>query len=236
MTKLVCFPFAGAGSTIYNKWQTAFSNKVAVLPVELPGRGSRFGEETFTNVPELARLVVTENLANFRAPCALFGHSFGALIAFEVAHLLSERQLYPVHVFVSASRAPHATPRNVFHSLARPELLARLVSLNGFPSEILHERDLIDLVLPRIRADLKAAETYIVRKSRLTMPITAFGGVEDVFVTESELAAWECCTREAFSVKMFPGHHFFLQSRVGELSASIEAMLAGSASLDRNAL
>ena len=231
MIKLLCFPFAGASSVIYNKWQIGFSDNVSVRPIELPGRGSRFSEALFTNISELAHLVVSEHLSDFLKPCALFGHSFGALLAFAVVQLLIERGIYPLHLFISASRAPHATPRNLLHSLPRRELLARLSSLNGFPSEVLSERDLIDLVLPRIRADLEAAETYCVQKAQVAVPITAFGGTEDAFVSESELAAWASCTSEAFSVKMLPGDHFFLQSRLDELSVSIEDVLADIAYL-----
>ena len=226
MIKLLCFPHAGASSAMYKMWQMSSLRSLSVCPIELPGRGLRYSQTPLGNIPELANFVVSEHWSDFLSPFALFGHSFGALLAFAVAQLLAIRNIYPVHLFVSASRGPHKRPQNMLHSMRRTELLECLVRLNGIPAEMLCDEDLVDFVLPRLQMDLQAAETYCVKAEPLAVPITVFGGTEDSFVGESELEAWGACTSEEFSVRMFSGHHFFLQTRSEDLLASIGTILS----------
>jgi medium-chain acyl-[acyl-carrier-protein] hydrolase len=226
MIKLMCFPYAGASSVIYKMWQIVPTGNVIVRPVELPGRGLRHREPPLDSIPELANCVVSEYWPEFSSPFALFGHSFGSLLAFAVAQQLATHNIYPVQLFISASRSPHQRPQNLFHRMDTSELLAQLVRLKGIPAEMMGEEDLINFVLPRIRADLHAAETYCVKAASLPVPITAFGGTEDLLVTESELAGWRACTSEEFCLRMFHGHHFYLQTQGKDLLSHISNILA----------
>jgi surfactin synthase thioesterase subunit len=224
MIKLLCFPYAGGTASIYKRWRISPGN-VLVLPVELPGRGFRHRETPLADISELADFIVSEYGSNFLSPFALFGHSFGALLAFAVAELLATQCIYPVHLFVSASRAPHECPQSLLHCLCRSALLNELVRLKGISTETLSDEDLIDFILPRIRLDLRAAEEYCVKVASLPFPITAFGGTEDLIVKQSQLEGWRMCTSEKFSLRMLSGHHFFLQTRCEDLLTLISETL-----------
>jgi medium-chain acyl-[acyl-carrier-protein] hydrolase len=139
----------------------------------------------------------------------------GALIGFELARALrAAGEPGPVHLIVSGFRAPHLPDRHpAVHELPDDELVARLRRLGGTPPEVLREPELLELMLPLLRADLGICETYRYEAGEpLDCSLTAFGGVEDREVNREELSAWESHGRGPFALHMFPGGHFFLQT------------------------
>jgi medium-chain acyl-[acyl-carrier-protein] hydrolase len=147
-------------------------------------------------------------------PFAFFGHSLGALIAFELARQIRRQHgVHPVRLFASAGRAPqipHRTPP--IHNLADKEFLAELRRLNGTPRELLDHEELMEVMLPILRADFALYETYLYsNEPPMNCPISAFGGVQDRRVSASDLEAWRSQTSASFSLRMFPGDHFFLK-------------------------
>jgi medium-chain acyl-[acyl-carrier-protein] hydrolase len=147
-------------------------------------------------------------------PFAFFGHSLGALISFELARQFRRQYgVHPVRLFVSAGRAPHIPHRGPpIHTLAEKEFLAELRRLNGTPSEILDHEELMEIMLPLLRADFALYENYVYStEPPLNCPISAFGGIQDHRVNESDLEAWRAQTTASFSLRMFPGDHFFLK-------------------------
>jgi surfactin synthase thioesterase subunit len=211
--RLFCFPYAGAGASAYRAWDNSLGAEVAVCPIQLPGRGTRLSEPPCTRLSRLVDALTDALLPQLGMPFALFGHSMGALIGFELARELRRRRgIEPVHLFVSAHRAPQLAPReSPIHQLPADAFVARLRRLNGTPPEVLDNAELMELALPILRADFELCETHVFRAAeRLRCPISAFGGLNDSDVSPEDLAAWRSQTDGPFSLRMFTGDHFFL--------------------------
>jgi medium-chain acyl-[acyl-carrier-protein] hydrolase len=194
--RLFCFPYAGAGALAFRPWADAFDD-VEVCPIQLPGRETRFREALLTDLDALvSTLTGVLYPYHLERPFAFFGHSLGAILAFELTRSLIENyNLAPAQLFVSGRLAPHEKdPRPLIHTLPDVEFVAMLRSLNGTPDEVLSDPEMRP-VLAMLRADLALNEKYVyVHKDPLRVPITAFGGKDDPKVTEQELARWSLQT------------------------------------------
>lgn len=212
--RLFCLPHAGGGASTYYPWTRRMPADIEVCPVQLPGRETRVKEEPLTQLPALVHEMAPALLPHLDRPFALFGHSMGALLGFELTRHLREKDIRPVHLFASAHRAPHLPDREPpVHKLPEPEFLEELRRLNGTPEEVLQDDELREIVVPVLRADFEVCETYTYQASEpLDCPITALGGLADDSVNRAELEAWGQHTRSSFSARMFPGDHFYLNS------------------------
>jgi medium-chain acyl-[acyl-carrier-protein] hydrolase len=212
--RLFCFPYAGAGALIFRTWSDALPPDVEVCPVQLPGRGTRLAERPFTRLSPLVEALAQALAPILDRPFAFFGHSLGALVSFELARQIRRQYgVHPVRFFVSAGRAPHI-PHRVppIHTLPDKEFLTELHRLNGTASELLDHEELMEIMLPLLRADFALYETYVyLAEPPLDCPISAFGGLQDHRVCKSDLEAWRAHTSGSFSLRMFPGDHFFLK-------------------------
>ena len=200
---------------IFRTWQNGLPTEVEVCPVELPGRGTRLTERPFTHLPYLIEALIDALLPLLDQPFAFFGHSLGALISFELARQLRrQHDVHPIRVIVSGAGAPHVRHRKRHtQTLPDEEFLAELRSLNGTPEEVLKHHELMQIMLPFLRADFALYETYSYSaEPPLNCPITAFGGLQDQEARHDDLAAWRDQTRGSFSMRMFPGDHFFLNT------------------------
>ncbi len=204
-------------------------DEIEVLPVQLPGRERRLREPPHTRLEPLVE-VAAQGLAPYLdRPFAIFGHSMGALVGYEVAQRLRrERDLEPVHLLVSARRAAQLPPDpEEDYKLPDGELIERLRELNGTPAEVLEHPELMQLMLPLLRADFELNDTYEpVAHPPLGCPVTAFGGTDDELL-EEELAAWGALTAGPFALRMFPGDHFFLHRHQGTLVRTVAGALLG---------
>jgi surfactin synthase thioesterase subunit len=211
--RMFCFPYAGGGASIYRGWAASLPADLEVCPVQLPGRESRLRDEAFTRseamVPELADAL----RPYMDLPFVFFGHSMGALIAFELSRELRRRgQALPLHLFVSGRRPPHLPPREEpIHALPEPEFLDKLRELNGTPEEVLRHEELMRLLIPLLRADFSVNETYAYSEEEpFDFGISAFGGLGDEEVTREDVEAWRQQTQGRFRMRMLPGDHFFV--------------------------
>ncbi|MEV2240429.1 alpha/beta fold hydrolase [Micromonospora sp. NPDC049891] len=222
--RLVCLPYAGGAAAAYRMWDQLAPGCVEVCPVELPGRGVRMGEEPYRRLAPLVRALADALEPLLDRPYALFGHSMGGLVAFELARLLRRRgQPEPVHLFVSASPSPDRRSGATMHDASDAELKARLHALNGTPPEVLENEELMGLALPVIRADFAVLETYeFVDEPPLETPLTVFGGIDDLTVRPADLVGWR---DHAITVdlRMLPGDHFFIDELASELIRMITA-------------
>ena len=212
--RLFCFPYAGGGDSIFHSWQRFLSDTIEVCPVQLPGRGSRITEPPCTEINKLIPLVGQALAPHLDKPFGLFGHSMGALIGFELAHYLRrECNAEPVHLFVSGRGSPQIRNEPIDLKLfdaAGPEVLRRN---NGTPEEVLENPELMELVLPVLRADVTLCNSYIYsRKPPFSLSLTAFGGLDDHGLTRHGLEGWREHTTGRFALRMFPGDHFFLNT------------------------
>jgi medium-chain acyl-[acyl-carrier-protein] hydrolase len=213
--RLFCFSHAGAGASTFGAWAKPLTPAgVDVCPVQLPGRENRFREPPHDRLEPLLESLVSALHRHLDRPYALFGHSLGALLAFELARFLSAVGLRPERLLVSGRIAPQLRDtRPPMHGLPDTELVARLRELGGIPDALLEHQELLALQLPTLRADLAVNETYRhVAASPLDVPVTAFGGDRDPRVAVSELRAWALTTRAAFRASVLQGDHFFIAS------------------------
>jgi medium-chain acyl-[acyl-carrier-protein] hydrolase len=222
--RLFCFPYAGGGAGIYRNWGAYLPPEIELCAVRLPGREGRFTESPMRRIEPLVAQLVDGLLPHMDRSFSLFGHSLGALVAFELARVLrSQDQPTPVHVFVSGRRAPNLADRDEpdeppLHTRPDAELLDALRRLEGTPSGVLAAPELIELMLPIVRADFEIGETYEYRaREPLDCPITAFGGLGDEGVSQDCVAAWQDQTRSRFMLHMLPGSHFFLHTMHGSI-------------------
>jgi medium-chain acyl-[acyl-carrier-protein] hydrolase len=215
--RLFCFPYAGGSALIYRKWQEAFpaSSGVEVLPVQLPGRGNRLNEPAFTRCEPLVEALGAALLPHFDRPFVFFGHSMGALLAFELARLLRQNgQPGPQRLFASGSPAPQLrSDEPPTYDLPDTEFIEELRRLKGTPTEVLENPELMQLMMPLLRADFAVTQTYVYRESpKLTCPFTVFGGREDEEVSGEKISAWCELTSGGCSLKVFDGGHFFIHT------------------------
>jgi len=229
--RLFCFPYAGAGAWVFAPWSRSLRG-VDICGVELPGHGSRLSEPRYTRLNALVRRAAAALRPYLDMPFALFGHSIGGLVAFELTRTLRrERLSLPTRLFVSALAAPHIYQRaSRRHDMPDGELVKRLAELGGTPSEILADPELAELFLPIIRSDLQLLDTYeYLSEEPLACPITAFGGADDPLTNSEALAAWRDQTSAAFSFQTLPGGHFFLNTHRSELLQALTGELEPAA-------
>jgi medium-chain acyl-[acyl-carrier-protein] hydrolase len=215
--RLFCFPYAGGSSTIYRHWPAKLQTDLEIIPIELPGRGSRIKEEPFDRLAPLVKSAAQAILPHLNKPYAFFGHSMGSLVSFELARYLRRHYPHapaPAHLFVSGRGAPQCDiDRLQVHTLTEPELMREIQRLNGTRSEILADPELMALVLPVLRADFALWDHYVYEDEEpLACPISAYGGLLDRDMTRAQLNAWGEQTSSAFKLSMFPGDHFFIHA------------------------
>ncbi len=214
--RLICFPFAGGGAQFFRPWQAMLPPEVELCAVQLPGRESRFSEPPVQRADELIESFMADCPQPWEnKPYAVFGHSMGGLLAYEWLRRIHTSNLtMPAGLIVSARRAPQKPDtRPPLRNLPEPEFIHELQCLQGTPQEVMQSRELLDLILPVLRSDFTLCETCSYQDHPpLDCPIFAYGGLQDHTVDRDEVDAWRQRTSETFTVRMFPGHHFFIQS------------------------
>jgi medium-chain acyl-[acyl-carrier-protein] hydrolase len=213
--RLICFPYAGGGGSVFAPWAKAAPGWLEIGAALLPGRENRYRE------PPVRRLMdLIPPLAEGLAPAlegryAFYGHSLGALIAFELArHLRDRGGRGPEALLLGGCSAPHrALRRGSTSSLPDAQFIAELHRMNGTPREVLANGELLRLVLPMLRADLAMLESYAYAFGQpLPVRLFAYGGREDRLVSEPDLQAWSIYSTGPFKVTVLPGDHFFIST------------------------
>jgi medium-chain acyl-[acyl-carrier-protein] hydrolase len=215
--KLFCFPYAGGSAAIYRDWGNKLPSGIEVRAVQLPGHGHRLNEPLFTSVEPLVEFLAEELKPDLQGSFALFGHSMGAIISFELAELLRRRNRPgPSHLFLSGRPCPHRTEKEKStYNLPEREFIEELRRMQGTPNEVLEHPELMAVLGPILRADLEICQTYEYQprpQPQLDCPITAFGGLQDEEVSREQLDGWREYTASFFAVRMLAGNHFFLHN------------------------
>ena len=221
--RVFCFPYAGAGASVYAGWANELPRTLQVCPVQLPGRETRIHEPRFRSLDLLVDAALTALVPHFDRPFALFGHSMGALIAYVISVRLARMGLpAPRHLFVSARRAPQLPSRESLREFDDAQLCDRLRELGGIPPEVLASPELMALLLPILKDDFALTESgHDTGDALLTCPISAFGGIDDREVSRADLDGWRERTTGRYRLRLLPGDHFFLKSSRGLLQQLI---------------
>jgi medium-chain acyl-[acyl-carrier-protein] hydrolase len=211
--RLFCFPYSGAGASSFRTWADTFPETIEVVPVQFPGRENRLAEPLYTQLEPLIEDTADALLPYLDKPFAFFGHSMGALVSFELArHLRRRHEPTPQHLIVSGHNAPQETHYEPpIHELPDDEFMEKIREFNGTSESLLANPELKELVLPIIRADFTACETYsYADDTPLDCPISACAGLQDSYLNREGLEAWAQQTTEKFALHLFPGDHFYL--------------------------
>ncbi len=228
--RLACFPYAGGAAPYFAPVAKMLAPAVDVLAVQYPGRQDRRGEECLVSVEEMADQALPGLRPWADGSLALFGHSMGASVAFEVARRLESEGAPPRALFVSGRPAPTRNRDEGIHSLGDDAFIAELRKLGAAAAAALADEELRQMAMPSLRADYRAAETYVYRPgdhpgTDLTCPVHALIGVDDPKVTKDEAQDWQHRTSGPFTLHEFPGGHFYLDTETNDVLALIRRTL-----------
>jgi pyochelin biosynthetic protein PchC len=228
--RLICLPHAGGAATYFAPLAAALSDSFDVVAIQYPGRQERLSEPCLDSIQVLAEAIVPELDPWLDRPFALFGHSMGAVVAFEVARVLEhDHGRVPAGLFVSGRRGPTTRRNEQFHKGGDRSLLNQVARLQGTPSWLIDDHDVRQMMLPALRGDYKAIETYVWQPGPpLSCPIWAIFGADDPLTTEHEAAAWAAHTTGGFEVCAFPAGHFYLATHLSELAALLSDRLVSA--------
>jgi medium-chain acyl-[acyl-carrier-protein] hydrolase len=233
--RVFCFHHAGAGAASYRPWALAMPDFVEVCALQLPGHGHRWAERPLDDMPSIVSEAVAAMVPVLDKPYAMFGHSMGATVGAEVAAALARGAWpLPFHLFVSGRRPPHVDDgRSPIGHLDQDTFLQEISRRYApIPREILAEPSLLELLLPALRADIRALESYRPQlpDAPLPIPVTAMGGEADESAPARHLDAWREFTSASFRRLSYPGGHFYVEERrhaiIADVVATIRAFLA----------
>jgi pyochelin biosynthesis protein PchC len=233
--RLVCLPHAGGTAAFYRTWRDLMPPDVELHAVQYPGRLDRLAEACIDDMDAMADGVATAVEGLLDRPVALFGHSLGAVIAFEAARQMQSRWPgTPARLFVSGRPAPDRPRPGVMHLAPDAVLWEQMSHLGGTRPEILTSAALRDVFLPALRSDYRLVERYQPRPGPpLTCPLTVLVGDRDGEVDADDARLWKAFTLGEFSIRVFPGDHFYLIGRESEVVDEVLRRLRGGALADR---
>jgi len=227
--KLFCFPYAGGSAVVYTKWKRLLEPFVELRPIELAGRGRRMNEPLYNNLDDVIEDVyhlIKHEITN--APYALFGHSMGALIAYELAQKIKDNGLpQPLHIFFSGRSAPHVRREDEkqYHLMEDDTFKKEVMELGGTPPEFFEHAELRNIFLPLLKKDFAIAETEITTHIRpFDHDITILVGKDDDLTAE-QCDGWKQHTKQICTIHYFEGGHFFLHNAMEQLTDLINKTL-----------
>ncbi|WP_152392878.1 thioesterase II family protein [Paenibacillus guangzhouensis] len=227
---LICLPYAGGSAQMYRRWTNWLHPGVRLVPAELAGRGSRMGEPFYANASEAVRdlLPLVQEAALHSNSYAIFGHSMGSMLGYELLHALREGGFpLPAAVFLSGRGAPHCEQIEArrIHMLPEEEFLEALKQLGGMPEELFQHRELLDMFVPILRADFKLVGEYEHRvRPPLPLRLTILGGKDDSCI-RGPLGEWARYATGGCELMLYEGGHFFLHERERDMVEAINKML-----------
>ena len=230
--RLYCFPYAGGSAAVFNRWRTYLNRKIELVPVELAGRGVRFKEAFYGSMLEaIDDLYSKINSTLDHSPYALFGHSMGSILVYELCHkIIAENRKGPTHIFLSGKCPPHIKKEEkIFHTLPIERFKEEIFKMGGTPRGVLENRELMDIFIPILKADYQILETYkfIPKDIKLNVGITVFNGISDNIGCEVMLE-WGKYTSESSQIYQFEGGHFFIHNHTAEIVEIINRTLAAT--------
>jgi len=225
---LFCLPYAGGSETIYYDWQKHLCSSIQLEPIELKGRGNRYDEdfyESFEDAIDDIFLNIKDKMTQHNY--AFFGHSLGSLLTYELYYKICDENLpKPKHIFFSGNVAPSIREPKKLHKLPDDEFMNEIMDLGGTPEEVLGSEELLQLVRPILRNDMKINENYIYkeRTEKITCDTTVFSGKQEDIKLE-ELLKWKDHCSQGFKIHMMAGNHFFINNNIENITRIISSEL-----------
>jgi medium-chain acyl-[acyl-carrier-protein] hydrolase len=225
--RLFCFSYAGGGASVFRTWADGLPAGVEVCCIQLPGRESRHGEPAYTRLAPLLETLADVINPYLDRPFAFFGHSMGALVSFELARQLRRKyDKHPIRLCIGAFRAPQLANPNIKIYHLPSEVFKVVLRADGIPEKVLQNEELMQAMLPLIRADYELCDTYTYKEEPpLECPFSLFGGLEDVRINQADLEAWRMHSSASSSLSLLPGSHLFLHSAQDLLLTEISQAL-----------
>lgn len=225
--QLFCIPYAGGGASIFRNWKNFLGSEIRASAIQPPGRETRFSEAPILNFENLTRQIADSIEPHLNTPFAIFGHSLGAAVAFELCCELERRGHFPAHIFLSGRQSPDLPPiRLPIAHLPDDEFLFRLKEYNSTPKEIFENKELVELLLPMLKADFYLAENYHHdQKKMVAANISACGSLGDPWLNPKSLNGWQKRTAGSFTTKWFNGAHLYLNQETESLVRYIQSTL-----------
>ncbi|SDS31907.1 thioesterase II family protein [Actinoplanes derwentensis] len=229
-TRLFCFAHAGGGSRFFLPWREALAPHVQVCSIVLPGRESRLREEPRTSLGPLVRELTAALGPYLDRPFAFFGHSLGALLAYETARqLIAEGRPEPSVLLASGRQAPRHPRQSSLHLLPTGQFIDHLIALGGTAAATGLRRRLLESFVPMLRADYALTETYRAGPGpELSGPVVAYHGRQDPVATEEQVDRWREATTGEFRLRMFDGGHFYHQGAPAVVMDAVRSDLAAA--------
>lgn len=227
--RVVCLPYAGGGATIFHAWDK-LATDIEVCAVQLPARQQRLKEPGITSVSTIVERLVEALASRPAAPLALYGHSFGALVAFELSRRLSAKGSPPIALVVGARGAPQLPlPCAPIHGLSRDAFVQEIHDRYGTPLEVLQDPELSELILPPLRADMTALERYVFAPgSKLDVPITALRGTLDGAIGPAMMQSWADVTTHPLALREVHAGHFFVDTHRAWVQEKLVSAIAAA--------
>jgi surfactin synthase thioesterase subunit len=229
-TKLFCLPYAGGSATIYEKWKRYLHPSIELIGVDYSGRGRRFSEPLFDDFKKIVDdifFILKDEITN--SPYSIFGHSMGALVAYELAYKIQKEDLpMPIHIFLSGKGAPQFSHRDkMIHNLDNHKFKEELLKLDGTPKEVLENDALMEIFLPILKSDFKAIEeyTYFEKAAPIDCNFTILYG-KDEKMPINKISEWQVHTKNKCNFFSFSGGHFFLHDHSEDIVSLINNTIA----------
>lgn len=226
--QLFCFPYAGASASIFKSWQSFLPKHIEVVGIQYPGHGNRISEKPYSSSIDIVNELLNNIFNAQTKPFALFGHSMGAMIAFDLAkRLVTSSEQKPIHLFISGLAPPQLRKTKSFiKNRTRNELINFIEQLGGTHSEILSHKELMDIILPALKSDFQIADNWFVEDTfDLSIPLTILGGDTDNEIPEDSLIYWSAYTTKKTTIKIYSGNHFFINSNKYQILNDIYTQL-----------
>ncbi|MNW39311.1 Linear gramicidin dehydrogenase LgrE [compost metagenome] len=231
--KLFCLPFAGGSAVIYFQWKKYLNANIELIPLELPGRGAKSSQALKHSMQEMVSELynhIQDKLGRDES-YAIFGHSMGSLISFELYHeLINNGFKEPVHLFVSAGRAPDRAREKKIHNLPDEEFKQEVLKYSASSSIVFENKEMFDFFVPILRADFEILETYTFqnRERKIECNLTALYGSDDHTVAINEMEQWKSHSSGGWNMHCVQGDHFFAKDQPEQVALLINEAIAGS--------
>lgn len=216
IARLFCFHPAGGNALFFQNWAKELHSSIEPIFIQLPRRSLHLGKPLLTRMDSVISYLSKAILEYCNKPYYFFGHSLGALIAFELAHaLLKNNKPHPHCIFASGKSPPHLPSNKFTYHLSDGDFIDVIKQYNGIPTEIFNENSLIELFLPVLRADFEILETYVYQdRPPLFCDLIALGGIDDPIVKPNSIKEWQNYTSGSFNYHLLPGDHFFIKAKL----------------------